>query len=328
MGEGAKMPELDICVVGEINLDLILYGLPKELVLDRELLASGLALTLGSSSAIFAHNLAMLGTKVGFVSKIGADPLGKIALERLAAARVDVNRVKQTAGRTPTGLTVAIPYLQQRYILTFPGTMFEMQYSDIDMEYVRSARHLHVSSFFLHRALRPRILDLFRQAKAAGLSTSLDTNDDPENKWDRDLLEVLKYVDIFLPNDREAKKIARTDDLSHAINLLAGLVKVVVVKRGSAAAICRSGQESCSLAPPKVRFVDDIGAGDSFDAGFIHQRLRGAKLEDCLEFANLAGAYSTTKEGGTEAFRDRSALSSFMRQRWNAAGRGELSFKG
>ena len=322
------MPELDVCVVGEINLDLILYGLPKELVLDRELLASGLALTLGSSSAIFAHNLAMLGTKVGFVSKIGADPLGKIALERVAAAGVDLSRVKQTAGRTPTGLTVAIPYLQQRYILTFPGTMFEMQYSDIDMEYVRSARHLHVSSFFLHRALRPRILDMFRQAKAAGLSTSLDTNDDPENKWDRDLLEVLKYVDIFLPNDREAKKIARTDDLSQAINLLAGLVKVVVVKRGSAAAICRSGQESCSLAPPKVKFVDDIGAGDSFDAGFIHQRLRGAKLEDCLAFANLAGAYSTTKEGGTEAFRDRSALTSFMRQQWSAAGRGELPFKG
>src|ERR1017187_7199587 len=293
------MAKLDVCVVGEINLDLILYGLPKELVLDRELLASGLALTLGSSSAIFAHNLAMLGTKVGFISKTGGDPLGKIALERLAAAGVDVSRVKQAVGKTLTGLTVALPYLQQRYILTFPGTMFEMQYSDIDMEYVRSARHLHVSSFFLHRALRPRILDLFRQAKAAGLSTSLDTNDDPENKWDRDLLEVLKYVDIFLPNDREAKKIAHTDDLAQAINVLAGLAKIVVVKRGASAAICRSGQEQCSLMPPSVKPVDDVGAGDSFAAGFIHKFLTGAKLEDCLAFANLAGAYSTTDRKST-----------------------------
>src|SRR5208283_713787 len=96
----AKMPKLDVCVVGEINLDLILYGLPKELVLDRELLASGLALTLGSSSAIFAHNLAMLGSKVGFISKTGGDPLGKMALERLTAAGVDVSRVQQTPGRT------------------------------------------------------------------------------------------------------------------------------------------------------------------------------------------------------------------------------------
>ena len=321
------MSKLDVCVVGEINLDLILYGLPKELVLDRELLASGLALTLGSSSAIFAHNLAMLGSKVGFVSKTGADALGKLALERLAAGGVDVGRVRQATGRTATGLTIVLPYQRQRYILTYPGTMFEMQYSDIDMAYVQSARHLHVSSFFLHRALRPRIGDLFRQAKAAGLSTSLDTNDDPENKWDRDLLEVLKYVDVFLPNDREAKKIARTEDLSQAINMLAGLTKIVVVKRGASAAICRSGQEQYSLIPPSVKTVDDVGAGDSFDAGFIHQFLAGANLEDCLALANLAGAYSTTKEGGTEAFRDRNAFSSFVRQHWKTMSKSPLPLK-
>ncbi len=318
---------IEVCVVGELNLDLILYGLPKDLVLDREHLASGLALTLGSSSAIFAHNLSALGTQVGFISKIGADPLGKIAAERLSAVGVDISRMKRGAGKTSTGLTVVLPHPQHRYILTYPGTMFEMQSSDIDMDYVRQARHLHLSSFFLHRALRPRILDLFRQAKNAGLTTSLDTNDDPEDKWGQDLLEVLKYVDLFFPNDREAKKIAHTDDLSQAINVLAGLAKVVVVKRGSAAAICRSGDEQWSLAPPPVKMVDDVGAGDTFDAGFVHLYLLGAKLEDCLAFANIAAAYSVTKEGGTEAFRDRSGLVNFIRQQWNLAGRGSLPGK-
>lgn len=140
----------EVAVVGELNLDLILYGLPKDLALDRELLAGGLSLTLGSSSAIFAHNLASLGTKVGFVSKIGDDPLGKLALEKLAAAGVDVRRVAQ--GKTGTGLTVVLPYPQHRYILTYPGAMFEMQYSDIDMAYVSAARHLHLSSFSPSRA--------------------------------------------------------------------------------------------------------------------------------------------------------------------------------
>ena len=322
------MSDLDVCVVGEINLDLILYGLPKILDLDRELLASGLAVTLGSSSAIFAHNLSMLGSRVGLVSKTGGDALGQMALDRLAAAGVDIRRVCQGTGGTPTGLTVVLPQVQHRYIPTFPGTMFEMKYSDIDMEYVRSARHLHVSSYFLHRALRPRIVDLFREAKDAGLSTSLDTNDDPENKWDQDLLEVLKYVDVFLPNDREVKKIARTDDLSKALNLLAGLAKVVVVKRGSSAAICRSGDEQCSLMPPRVNPVDDVGAGDSFDAGFIHQFLAGATLEDCLTFANLAGAYSTMQEGGTEAFRDRSAFDSFVHENRKPVSPESPSLKG
>jgi sugar/nucleoside kinase (ribokinase family) len=311
------MSQIEVCVIGEINLDLILYGLPKVLQLDRELLANNIALTLGSSSGIFAHNLSTLGTKVGFISKIGDDPLGKMALDHLAAAGVEVARVKRGTTRTMTGLTVLLPQSQHRYIFTYPGTMFEMQYSDIDMGYVRAARHLHVSSFFLHRALRPRILDLFREAKAAGLTTSLDTNDDPENKWARDLLEVLKYVDVFFPNDRETKKIAGTEDLAQAINLLAGLAKVVVVKRGSAAAICRSGEEQFSLMPPTVKTLDDVGAGDSFGAGFIHQYVKGAQLEDCLAWGNMAGAYSTTKEGGTEAFRDRAALTTFLREHRN-----------
>ena len=92
----------------------------------------------------------------------------------------------------------------------------------------------------------------------------------------------MKYVDVFLPNEREAKAIARTDDLSQALNLLAGLSKIVVVKCGARAAICRSGDEQWSLAPPSVQMVDDIGAGDTFDAGFIHAYLQGAPLEDCL----------------------------------------------
>ncbi len=310
------MAPADVCVIGEINLDLILYGLPDELVLDRELLADNMALTLGSSSAIFAHNLAALGSKVGFISKVGRDPLGKIALERLAEGSVDVSHVAQATTETATGLTVVLPFGRHRYSLTYPGTMFEMEYTDIDMEYALSARHLHLSSFFLHRALRPRIADLFHEAKKAGLTTSLDTNDDPEGKWEDDLFEVLKHVDVFLPNEREAKHAAHTDDLDKAIDLLAGLAKIVAVKRGSNPSICRSGEREWKLSPGRVNSVDDVGAGDSFDAGFIHQYVRGSKLEDCLAYANLTGAYSTTRQGGTEAFRDRAALSQFVQQNW------------
>lgn len=314
---------IEVCVVGELNLDLIMYGLPKDLVPDREHLATNMAFTLGSSSAIFAHNLSVLGTKVGFIAKHGGDPLGKMAAERLSAAGVDITRMKQGAGKTSTGLTVVLPHTQHRYILTYPGTMSEMQFSDIDMNYVLGARHLHLSSFFLHRALRPRILDLFREAKRAGLTTSLDTNDDPENRWGEDLIEVLKFVDVFFPNDREAKRAAGTQDLAQALSRLSGFSKVVVVKRGAGTTICRSGDEQVSLLPPVVKAVDDVGAGDTFDAAFIHLYVRNAKLEDCLAFANIAAAYSVTREGGTEAFRDSAGLWNFMRQNWDRT-RGEF----
>src|SRR5215813_5614270 len=180
-------PKFDLSVVGELNLDLVLYGLPAQLELDREHLASDLRLTLGSSSAIFAHNLALLGNRVGFNSAIGDDPLGELCLARLAESGADISAVRKFPGRQ-TGLTVILPRPQKRYILTYPGIMAEMRFEDLDPAFVFNARHLHLSSYFLQRALRPRISDLFRLAKKAGLTTSLDTNDDPENRWDRDVL--------------------------------------------------------------------------------------------------------------------------------------------
>jgi sugar/nucleoside kinase (ribokinase family) len=312
---------IEVCVIGELNLDLILYGLPRDLVSDREYMASNMQLTLGSSSAIFAHNLSTLGTTVGFIAKTGDDALGRMAEQRLEDANVDLSRMVHGRTGVPTGVTVVLPHGNGRYVLTYPGTMAEMEYNDLDLSYVRSARHLHVSSFFLHRALRPRMADLFREAKLAGLTTSLDTNDDPEDRWGTDLLEVLKYVDVFLPNEREAKRITGLQDVSQVLSRLAELSTIVVMKRGSAPAICRQGTQEWESAPPRVAVVDDVGAGDTFDAGFIHLWLRKAKVEDCLAFANIAAAYSVTREGGTEAFRDRSGLAQFVRKYWDESNR-------
>jgi len=305
---------LDVCVVGEINPDLILYGVPAQLKPEAESLINGFRLTLGSSSAIFAHNLAVLGTGVGMVSKIGADSLGKMAFEWLADAGVDLTRVRVAASGPATGLTVILAQPGHRFILTYPGTMFEFSHADLDLDYIFSARHLHLSSYFLHRALRPRIADLFRDAKARGLSTSLDTNDDPEGRWGDDLLDVLPFVDIFFPNEREAKKVAGSDDLEQAINRLAQLCKLVVVKLGVHGAVARKDSEQWRRTGLRVASVDPVGAGDSFDAGFIHRYLQGATPQECLDYADVAGAFSTTCEGGTEAFKDRDKVAAFFHE--------------
>jgi sugar/nucleoside kinase (ribokinase family) len=306
------VPRFDITVVGELNLDLILYGLPDQLEPERELLADRLALTLGSSSAIFAHNLAVIGSRVGFIARIGEDPLGRISLERLAEGGVDVSKVRRVNGPTSTGLTVILPRPRFRNILTYPGTMFDMCFEDLDLNYLASAKHFHLSSFFLHRALRPRIGELFRRLKAAGLTTSLDTNDDPEDRWGEDLLAVLRDVDVFLPNEREAKKVAGADDLKAAVSKLAELVPLVAVKRGPQGAMARRGKEEVASPAVNVQAMDPVGAGDSFDAGFLHQYVRGTDVATCLAYGNLAGAFSTTRPGGTEAFRDRQHFRKFF----------------
>ena len=305
---------LDVCVVGEINPDLILYGVPARMKPEEESLIRGFRLTLGSSSAIFAHNLAVLGTRVGMVSKIGGDSLGKMALEWLANAGVDLQQVRVASSGTGTGVTVILAQPEHRFILTYPGTMFEFSFADLNLDYIFSARHLHLSSYFLHKALRPRIAELFREAQHRGLSTSLDTNDDPDGKWGGDLLEVLPFVDIFFPNEREARKIAGTDDLQQAIDKLAKLCQMVVVKLGLRGAVARKGSEEWRRGGMRVASVDPVGAGDSFDAGFIHRFLQGANPQECLEYADIAGAFSTTREGGTEAFKDRAKVEQFFRE--------------
>jgi sugar/nucleoside kinase (ribokinase family) len=309
----------DVTVAGELNLDLILYGLPEELTPERELLADRLTLTLGSSSAIFAHNLSVLGGRVGFISRIGADPLGEISVQRLAEGGVDVSRVRKVSGPTSTGLTVILPHAGHRNILTYPGTMFEMRFEDLDLDYLASARHFHLSSFFLHRALLPRIAELFATLRREGLSISLDINDDPADQWDSGFWDVLPLVDVFLPNAREACKVTGIADLAAAVRKLAASVPVVAVKLGAEGAFAQKGNHRFTSLPVPVEFVDPVGAGDSFDAGFIDQYVRGADLQTCLDYGSLAGTFSTTRSGGTEAFRERQHFRQFFDRHWPRA---------
>src|SRR5271165_6296767 len=205
------MPRFDVTIAGELNLDLILYGLPEKLAPERELLADRMMLTLGSSSAIVAHNLSALGSRVGFQSRIGDDPLGQIALERLQQGGVDASLVRRVPGSTTTGLTVILHHEKWRNILTYSGTIAELTWGDLDLDYLSDSRHFHFSSYYLQRGLRPRVEELFRYLKSKGLTISLDTNDDPDDRWEGGLVEILRQVDVFLPNEREACKVAGTE---------------------------------------------------------------------------------------------------------------------
>src|ERR1017187_2930773 len=116
----------DFAVVGELNPDLIIYGLPRELPEEREILATGFTLAMGSSSAIFAHNLALLGNSVTFTSRIGPDVLGEMCRQKLQEAGVETSHVRRSNSGSNTGVTLILPLTTTRRILTYPGTMFEM----------------------------------------------------------------------------------------------------------------------------------------------------------------------------------------------------------
>jgi sugar/nucleoside kinase (ribokinase family) len=97
---------------------------------------------------------------------------------------------------------------------------------------------------------------------------------------------------------------------------LSAKVKLLVVKRGASGAYARRGSETFNAEAVTVDMIDPIGAGDSFDAGFIHQFVRGKGIEQCLKFANITGALCATRAGGTEAFRDAAYRRRFLAENW------------
>jgi sugar/nucleoside kinase (ribokinase family) len=177
-----------------------------------------------------------------------------------------------------TGATVVINDTQDRAMLTYKGAMDDLRLADIDWDYAETARHFHLSSYFLQCGLKPDCARLFERAKALGLSTSLDTNWDPEEKWDRALFEVLPHVDVFLPNEEEALRISRCDSVEAALEVLAQHAKTVVAKLGKNGALARQGSAVVKVNGYEVKPVDAVGAGDSFDAGFVFKWLRGGDL--------------------------------------------------
>ena len=176
--------------------------------------------------------------------------------------------------------------------------MFEMGFDHLDLDYILDARHLHLSSYYLHRALRPQIPELFRAAKAAGLTTSLDTNDDPADAWADDLQNVLPYVDVLLPNERELCRIAHTEDPDRAMESVVEQVRLLVVSEAGPGGVAWRGSERFRVEAFPVESVDSVGAGDSFDAGFVHQFIRQGELRSVCSSASLTGALSTTRAGG------------------------------
>jgi sugar/nucleoside kinase (ribokinase family) len=307
-----SLKPFDVAIAGEINLDLILYGLPMQMPVERELLASDFRVTLGSSSAIVAHNLASLGSRVSFTTMVGPDDFGRIALDRLTASGVDTSHTLHHPTLT-TGVTLLLPHGRERHILTYPGTIAELTASHLDFDHLKQARHLHLSSLYLQRGLQQGLASLFARLKQAGLTLSLDTNDDPDDRWGAPLQELLPYVDVFLPSESEICRIARTRDLDEAIATLAPRPPAIVVKRGPKGARIHDQGRSVDIPAIPVTPIDTVGAGDSFDAGFLHAWLSGCDLTTAAHAGNITGALSTQAPGGTEAFRDSSLRERFLR---------------
>lgn len=288
----------DILVAGEINPDLILTGdvLPEFGQVEK--LVQSASLTVGSSSAIFACGAARLGLKVAFIGICGDDILGRFMLDQMRARGVDVSNVILREDEQ-TGLSVILNRGADRAILSHSGLMAALKASDVSDTLLQDARHLHVASYFLQTNLQPELPSLFQRARALGLTTSLDTNYDPSEKW-IGFDELLAVTNVFLPNEKEALSLSRESDVNAAGEKLGYQVETLTIKLGADGAMGVHRGEKVRVPSIPVNVVDTVGAGDSFDAGFLYGYLNQWSLERSLRLACICGALSTQRAGGTE----------------------------
>ncbi len=289
----------DIVVVGELNADLILRGDVAPAFGQVEQIIDEATLTIGSSSAIFACGAARLGLRVAFSGKVGDDEFGRFMLRELAQRSIDTRGVVIDPA-LPTGLSVILSRPADRAILTYLGSIAALRFDEIDLSLLSSTRHLHLGSYYLLDALRPDVPRLFDEARARGLSISIDTNYDPAAKWEGGLRETLPRADIFLPNETELLAITHEDSIEAGLDRLAD-IPIVAVKLGARGALARRGSEIVRADSIPVHVVDTTGAGDSFDAGFVYGFLAGYPLSLSLRLACICGSLSTRAAGGTAA---------------------------
>jgi sugar/nucleoside kinase (ribokinase family) len=296
---------VDLLVVGDVNPDVVLSGVPRTITYAQvEQLVDTGTLTVGGSAAILACGAARLGLRTALVGVIGEDAGGSFMLKQLAARGVDTTGVvvREDLG---TGLTVHLVRDDDRAMLTFLGVIPTLDAVAVSDERLRDARHLHASSFFLQPLLAAGMRGLFERAHTAGVTTSLDTNWDPRDRWEG-VADVLAETDVLFPNSEEALAIAEAidpveppRDLGAAVAALAARGPLPIVKCGADGATAWLDGRLQSAPSLTAGLVDAVGAGDSFDAGFLAGWLNGYQLERSLRLAAVCGALSLRGAGGT-----------------------------
>ncbi|MFD9789976.1 carbohydrate kinase family protein [Streptomyces sp. NPDC059070] len=293
----------DLLVVGDANPDVVLGPVPRDLAYgQREQLVERADLVLGGSAAIMACGAARLGLRVAFAGRVGDDPAGAFVRTALTARGVDTSALTTDPGLA-TPLTAVLTRGADRAILTAPGCLAATGPQDVPEALLAGARHVHAASFFLMPRLAAALAGLFGRARELGATTSLDTNDDPSGRWDRELLDpVLKVTDQLLPNAAEARALTGVArGAAEAAAELARRGPLVVLKNGAEGALAHDGHRLTTAPALPVEPLDTVGAGDSFDAGFVTAVLRGLPRPAALAVAAVCGSLSTRGRGGTAA---------------------------
>lgn len=284
-GEG-----LDVLLAGVYFADLIFTGLPGMPALGHEIFGTGFDLLPGGTFNI-AIAMHRLGLKVGWQCDFGTDFFSRFVLDAARAAGLD-DRYFRVHDNPLRNLTVSLSFAEDRAFVTYADQFAPPSVpAGVQAEAVRCV----LLPVFYHQ---PDLLTLSQQLHEHDGLLFMDCAQSDATLDTPGVVEALRAVDVFAPNETEALQLTGAPTVADALDRLAALTPLVVLKQGPRGATARQGTEQLHVpALDGIRVVDTTGAGDCFNAGFLCGYLGGESLERSLQLGNIVGGLSTRARG-------------------------------
>jgi ribokinase len=290
----------DISVLGIFVADISFSG-PKIPAVGETILGNKYNVGPGGKGCNQAVAIARLGGKVNFISKIGKDAYGKLALETLKKNNINTENIIQDE-KLQTGVAGILVDKQsgKNAINVIVGAPNSLKISEMNSQ----INLIKSSKIFLTQLEIPKDVTLhcLKTAKENGCLTIL--NPAPASEISK---EFYNYIDYFTPNETEAEfytgiKITNEKEAKQAADKLINLgIKKIIITLGEKGLFYSDGQEEIHLKASSVKAIDTTGAGDAFNGALAFSLSKGKPIKACLELANKAAGLSTTKLGAGDA---------------------------
>jgi sugar/nucleoside kinase (ribokinase family) len=279
-----------VTVIGCVQVDILVTRVDDLPPPGTARFVEGMSVRAGGAGANVAFGLAEAGMPVRLIGCVGDDRFGDWMLEQLAPAGLD--REIRRVGGGQTGLTVALEGPgRDRTFLTFLGVNADWSLSMIGEDALRVDNLLFCDYFCAPALQGDAARRLLSQAKAAGATTFFDTAWDPHG-WTAstrdELRQVLAHVDVFLPNEAEARVLcdgARSiEEAARQLHRVSGGWVVVKLGARGCIAVGPHGRE-LAVSAQSVEVTDSTGAGDAFNAGLVAALAGGQDWPEALAAA-------------------------------------------
>ncbi len=278
---------------GDANIDFQMAGLASLPQTDKEIMCTEFTASIGGSTTICAAAYCSLGGQAEFCGLLGKDENGRLMKQMLRKAGVGTKLLRFT-GQCATGVTVNLVYAATRTQITYPGTLSVVDESRTLLRRIRRFPHLHLGGLYPLASFRPRVTEVLKAARAAGVTTSLTTQWDSSQEW-KYLPDWLPQLSYLFVNEAEALSITRRERVEDAYKDLAARTACPLITLGASGAFA-GGRRIPGFA---VAVRDTTGAGDCFAAGFLFAvKEKRVPFEDAVRYGCAAGALCCTYAGG------------------------------